>query len=117
MDLIEALAELAAGAEGAADRAAARALAAYVSTYPEKGRGPEGEAWARTQDGRAPLRNVASALRVERRKGSVALVLSGHYFFHDRGTSRTPKRQILPDGITEEIANDLVKFWKEEALK
>lgn len=61
------------------------------------GRGPDGEAWQKTQEGAVPLRNAAKALTVVAQGPVVVATLEGPEARHHSGTARGRiKRRILP---------------------
>jgi hypothetical protein len=77
---------------------------------------PSGEAWAPKKDGGRALVNAADALSVEAVGSVVVLTLTGPEVIHNRGTTKYPKRQILPAGgagIPANIGKALARAAKE----
>lgn len=61
------------------------------------GRGPDGEAWQKTQEGAVPLKNAAKALTVIAQGPIVLATLEGPEARHHKGTAKGRiKRRILP---------------------
>lgn len=58
---------------------------------------PTGETWQPTQKGGRPLANAAAHLAAKAVANIIVLTLKGVDVIHNYGTSRQPKRQILPD--------------------
>lgn len=62
-------------------------------------RGPDGQPWARTEDGRKALRNLASELSVKVVRGAVVVRLDGRYARHHLGAVKgAKKRSMIPTG-------------------
>lgn len=59
---------------------------------------PSGSPWRETIDGSKPLSNAASALTTRVIGDYVVATISGVEAYHHHGTSRTPRRAMLPQG-------------------
>ena len=60
---------------------------------------PEGDTWAPTKSGKAPLQHAAAYVKCMATGAALRLVVTGHYVFHHRGVGKTtPRRPLLPDG-------------------
>lgn len=69
---------------------------------------PTGQAWTPKKDGGRPLANAAAHLTARALGNIIQLTLKGVDVIHNFGTSRQPKRQIIPDagaGIPAAFAN------------
>ena len=87
-------------ASGAIAREARADVEAAARATAEAGTAPDGAAWKPRKDGGRPLANAAAAITAVvsgTTKAVITLVIKGHYVFHNFGTKREPKRQILPD--------------------
>jgi hypothetical protein len=96
--------------------AAAPGVALEARRTANEGTTPTGEPWeGRKSDGAAPLKNASGAISAVvsgTTEGVLTLVLKGHHIFHQRGTKRVPKRQILPtleDGLPKRMRAELEK--------
>lgn len=83
------------------------------------GQSPDGAPWQPTKAGTQPLKGAPGAVYV-RAVGTVVLArLSGHHVFHHYGTSKDPRRRILPvrglpASLGAAIKAGLVKWWGQE---
>lgn len=76
---------------------AAAAVRADLLAHAARAETPDGKPWPETADGHPPLRNVASALRVEAVGASVVCSLEGRHARHHHGRVRGGvRRQVLP---------------------
>jgi hypothetical protein len=79
--------------------AVARAVEAEIVRQIGRGVGPDGKAWAPTEDGNRPLQNAAKALTVRALGTTIICRLDGPEARHHLGFVRGGKvRQILPTG-------------------
>lgn len=77
----------------------ARAVENELDANIASGVGPDGTPLKRTRDGRVPLRNAATKLRVRAVGPVVLCTLDGPEALHDQGRARGGvRRQILPSG-------------------
>lgn len=87
----------------------AAAIESELKTTAAAGQSPDGNPWAKTQTGSAPLQNAASQIRVKKvTTGSRTVVtasIGGHYAFHHNGWANgAPAREILPSKLTPELS-------------
>lgn len=74
------------------------------------GKSLDGQAWAPTKDGRQPLQNAASAVTVSVMGRTILIQLTGYHVFHQFGTSRLPRRPIIPmGGLPDRLGNAIRK--------
>jgi hypothetical protein len=80
--------------------AVADELRKELQTQIAEGKAPDGSEWPKTQDGRVPLRNAASALDVKAVGSVVVARLTGPTALHHLGFAAGGiRRQILPSRV------------------
>jgi len=79
-------------------RAAAADLQEAARATAAAGKTPDGDPWQPKKDGGRALVHAAEHLVAKALGKTIVLTLKGVEVFHNFGTSRLPKRQILPDG-------------------
>lgn len=77
-------------------RRAAPKIKAAIDAQIARGQAPDGTTWKPTKKGEKPLRNAAKAVDVTSSNSKVIVTLTGPEVFHNSGTGKDPKRQILP---------------------
>lgn len=86
-------------------------LHAALTRQIEAGTDPHGRPWERTQDGRRPLVNAASALRVTAAGTTVVARLTGPEALHHRGAVKGGKvRQVLPSNEVTTAVGDAIRI-------
>ncbi len=109
------------GAPNFGDRVAA-AAAPLVDEQVKKtaaaGETPLGSAWKPKKGGGGALVNAAAAVTTRALGRLVVVVLSGPTVWHQKGTGRTPRRQVIPDGasvpasVYEACLDGARKVWR-----
>lgn len=77
------------------------------------GTSPEGQAWAPTKSGNAPLQGAMGAVSVQVVSDGVDAIVTGHHVFHQNGTSRLPARPIIPQSMPGVLAEETKRLFKE----
>ncbi len=70
---------------------------AAIRKQADAGVDPKGQAWEPTKAGGKPLKNAGAAVNAVATKRAIVVKLGAPEIFHNMGTKRVPKRQILPD--------------------
>lgn len=78
-------------------REAAPAVQRELERTAGAGESPTGEAWRPKKDGGRPLVHAAQAFTTRALGPLVVTTLTGPEVFHQKGTRRTERRQIIPD--------------------
>ena len=78
---------------------------------------PNGNAWKSTKEGKRPLKNAASSVELKVVRSILLWTIKGHHYHHNKGTSRLPKRQILPVGDIPKSMSHAIKTALVEAFK
>jgi len=76
------------------------------------GTSPEGAAWAATKAGNLPLRGAMGAIKVDVITTRIIVTLTGHYVFHQRGTTRTPARPMIPAMLDAKMAGAIREIYR-----
>lgn len=85
-------------------------LLAEMQTAASAGRCVDGTVWPPKKDGGQPLVNAASAIKVFVSGRTIVFQISGHYVVHQFGTTRMPRRPILPmGGMPDRLGNAIRK--------
>lgn len=99
---------------------AAQAMLGALQATADAGTTPRGQSWpARAKDGGRALAKASAAITV-RAVGTFLLArLAFPETIHNAGTTRIPRRQILPSGemppaVAEALKNSLIASWEEQ---
>lgn len=82
---------------------------ADVKRTANAGTTPEGKAWKPRVDGSRALEGAADAIRTIASGPKVIMTVSGPEAIHNWGTSKDPKRQILPTALPSTLAGKLAR--------
>ncbi len=88
-------------------RQAAPLIEVALRATASAGTTPDGVAWPAKKDGGRPLVNAAKAITAAPLGGTVVVTLQGVEVIHHYGTSRAPKRTIIPErggGVPKVVA-------------
>ena len=93
--------------------AVASLLRNVIAQSVSAGRSPEGQAWAPTKSGNAPLQGAMGAVSVQVVSDGVDAIVTGYHVFHQRGTSRLPARPFIPETMPGALAEATRQLFKE----
>lgn len=95
--------------DGFAERVAQRGVGpvlAAARSLANAGQGPDGEAWAPLKGGGRALAGAASDMEATAAGDVISFRIRAPYYFHSSGTTRVPKRRVIP-----ELGSELPKAY------
>lgn len=87
--------ELQSIAQAAAPQAA-KDIGSLARAQWNAGKAPDGSSWEKAKDGHTPLRGAAQSIDIFPRGKDVVFDIPEPYTFHQTGTEKLPKRQLVP---------------------
>jgi len=83
---------------------------AEIAKAIQEGRSVDGEKWPLTAKGTVALRNAMQHITVRAIENVIVVTLTGHHVFHHFGTSRDPRRPILPTkGLPQKLGQAIAR--------